>query len=223
LKHVKDWRSVYVYDLWVKYFSAYDEGDPVSVEVQKEAHNYIVSVIKDSEIIRTDLLLESYAVRSLKMSQYKMTYILLEIFTTKGYKDFIDFQKKNSRFVEGLGLNQSDLVSKIRLLTFTSLAAAQNVISYSEVAQLLSIDESEVEPVVVDAITSDILDARLDQLNRRIVVRHAESRVFSRGRMVPTRHKTTKMERKHDQPPQGYPNCQKCRWGIHVICTKFKK
>jgi len=75
-------------------------------------------------------------------------------------------------------LIQSDLVSKIRLLTFTSLAASQNVISYSEVAQLLSIEESEVEPVVVEAITSDILDARLDQLNRRIVVRHAESRVF---------------------------------------------
>jgi len=74
LKHVKDWRSVYVYDLWVKYFSAYDEGEPVSVEVQKEAHNYIVSVIKDSEIIRTDLLLESYAVQSLKSSQYKMTF-----------------------------------------------------------------------------------------------------------------------------------------------------
>jgi len=169
---------VYIYDLWVRYFSAYDDKESVSPAVQEEAHNYILSVIKDSEIIRTDLLLESYVVKSLKSSAYGKTYLLLEIFTTKGYKEFIDFQKKNAKFVEGLGLVQSDLVSKIRLLTFTSLAAAQNVISYSEVAKLLDIDELEVEPIVVDAITSDILDARLDQLNRRIVVRHAESRVF---------------------------------------------
>jgi len=60
-----------------------------------------------------------------------------------------------------------------------SLASAQHVILYSEVAKLLEVDESEVEFIVVEAITSDILDARLDQLNKRIVVRHAESRVFT--------------------------------------------
>jgi len=133
--------------------------------------------------MRTDNLLDSYVVQSLKHDKsFSKTYQLLEIFTCKGYQDYTEFRNDihNVQFMDDCGLKHEDLVTKIRLLTLASLAAAQHVIMYSEVAKLLAIDESEVEYIVVEAITSEILDARLDQLNRRIVVRHAESRAFDK-------------------------------------------
>jgi len=186
LKHIRDWNvydSTYVYDFWVKYFSAYDDKEAVSDDVKKEAHKIIVAVFKNPELMRTDNLLESYVVQSLESDKsFSKTFQLLEIFTCKGFKDYTEFRKEksNQSFMEDCGLKHDDLVTKIRLLTLTSLAASRQVILYSEVAKLLAMDESEVEFIVVEAITSEILDARLDQLNRRIVVRQAESRAFDK-------------------------------------------
>jgi len=178
LKHLRDhqyWSSAFAYDYWVKYFSCYDEKEEVFQEVQKEARDLIVSLIKDPEIMRMDQLLETYVVKTLHGT---IEYQLLEIFTSKQYKQYKAFFNTNEKIIEQLGLKHDNLVNKIRLLTLNSLASSQHIIFYDDVAKLLEIDESDVEFFVVEAITSDILDARLDQLNRRIVVRHAESRVF---------------------------------------------
>jgi len=179
LKHIRDWRSNYVYDFWVKYLSAYDENEPIPNDVKEEANSFILTVIKDLEIMRMDQLLASYVVKSFKNDKkFAKTYRLLEIFTCKGYKEYMDFHRKNEEYIANSGLKHDDLVTKIRLLTLMSLASSQHIILYSEVSKILEVDESDVEFIVVEAITSEILDARIDQLNRRIVVRHAESRVF---------------------------------------------
>jgi len=174
-----------VYDFWVKYFSEYDEEEIVPAEIQKEAQTVIATIVKDPEILRTDLLLESYVVKSLKnINEYVTTYQLLDIFTNHGYQEFKDFQKSHGDLLKLLDLKEEDLVHKIRLLTLNAMASSQKTILYSDISKILEITESEVEFFVVEAITSDILDARIDQLNKRIIVRHAESRTFGEAQWV---------------------------------------
>jgi translation initiation factor 3 subunit M len=179
LKHMRDWRSSFAYDYWVKLFSTYDPDEPVSEETKSDAQSAILALIKDSEIIRTDLLFETHVVKSLQdHHQFGTVYQLLQIFTEFGYTEFVLFWKKNFGVLEKLGLNQSDLVNKIRMLTLLSLASTKDEFSFKEVANLLDIDESEVEQLVVEAVISDVIDARIDQLQQRVVVRRAESRIL---------------------------------------------
>jgi len=179
LKHTREWRSSFAYDFWVKLFSTYDPEETVLEETKNEAQSAIISLIRDSEMIRTDLLFETHVVKSLKNNyHFEKVYRLLEIFTEFGFKEFKTFSIENSEFLEKHGLNHSDLVSKIRMLTLLSLASTKDEFTYKEVASLLDINESEVEHLIVEAVISDVLDARIDQLQQRIVVRRAESRVL---------------------------------------------
>jgi len=188
LKNVKDWQITYVYDYWVKYFSAFDVDEKIPQEILDEAYKAIIVILKDTEIIRTDQLLATPVVKELAQKNQKSAeiiscYKLLEIYTSSGYSEFKAFQsnKANAKFWKDSGINGDELKYKIRLLSLNSLAAANDSLTYTEVAKVLEIEESEVESFVIDATTSDLLDARIDQLNERILIRHASSRKFDKN------------------------------------------
>jgi len=71
-----------------------------------------------------------------------------------------------------------ETLMKIRLLSLVSLAATKEAFSYSEAGEVTGVDKTEVEALVVEGITRGYLDARLDQLNSSVVVRHAEPRTY---------------------------------------------
>jgi len=75
-----------------------------------------------------------------------------------------------------------DLAYKMRLLNLNTLACQQSVLSYELITKTLEINESEVELFVIDATSSGILDARIDQLNQRIIIKNAPSRRFDKKR-----------------------------------------
>eukprot|EP01123_Difflugia_compressa_P012064 TRINITY_DN5032_c1_g1_i1.p1 TRINITY_DN5032_c1_g1~~TRINITY_DN5032_c1_g1_i1.p1 ORF type:complete len:394 (-),score=47.15 TRINITY_DN5032_c1_g1_i1:168-1349(-) len=179
LKHIADWGSDSLYEFLVKYYSAYDPSEKIPEEVEKEVSSNVVIFLKDPEVMRTDRLFESYVLQ--KMSQTNI-FKLLEIFTCKNYEDYINFCKSHAGYVESLGLKHEDLVTKIRLLTLISLASEEHLLPYSLVSKVLEIDESEVELFVIETINvTGMLDARMDQLNKNIIVRHAESRIFHKN------------------------------------------
>jgi len=60
------------------------------------------------------------------------------------------------------------------------LGATKDKISYEEAAKLMGVDNLELEMLVVDGITREIIDARLDQLHKVIIIRHAEPRIYDK-------------------------------------------
>jgi len=81
-------------------------------------------------------------------------------------------------FSETLGLVHEETLTKIRLLSLLSLGATKDVITYTEASQVTGVDKSDIEMLVVEGITRGIFDARLDQLQNTIIIRHAEPRTY---------------------------------------------
>jgi len=181
LKHIGSTDSTSCYEFNVKYLSTYDNEQSISTETKERIKSIIISLIKDPEILRTDTLLDLNVVKRLKNDKtYDPVYNLLEIFTCQGYKEYLNFKNeaKNHDLLSSFELDNEKVVSKIRLLALTSLASSKDYIPYHEAAQVMGIDEAEVEFMVVEAIVMGVLDARLDQLEHLIIIRQAESRYF---------------------------------------------
>jgi len=113
-------------------------------------------------------------------SAYENLYRLLEIFAKEGYSQYFQLVQQTPNFITELGLVPDNIVAKIRIISLLSVGSKQNKISYDEAAKLMGIDVSEVEMLVVEAITLGLLDARLDQLQKTIIVRHADPRIYEK-------------------------------------------
>jgi len=171
-----DWTSTFLLDIWVKYFSTFSSNEKIPAEVSQEAKKTALYLLKDEQKLSLDMILETPVFQSIKNTT---EYALLVIFSEKDYKDYVAYYKKNQKAVDALGLNHSDLENKIRLLTLTSLASTQKHITFSEIAKLIEIPENEVEYFVIEAITSEFISAKIDQVNSSVIVRHAEARSFN--------------------------------------------
>ena len=66
----------------------------------------------------------------------------------------------------------------MRLLTLCSLASREASLSYARVAEVLEMEESQVEELLIECIAHNLLDASLDQLPRTITVKHCVRRSF---------------------------------------------
>jgi transposase len=92
---------------------------------------------------------------------------------------FTAFQKANAGFAETQGLSEAECLLNMRLLTFVSLVNdATDAVSYSQVAVSLNVELATVEQWVVEAKTKGLVDAKLDQLNQKIVINRSTGRAF---------------------------------------------
>jgi translation initiation factor 3 subunit M len=198
LKNIKDWQITYIYDYWIKYFSAFDSEEPIPAEIIEEAYNAIISILKDPEILLTEQLLTTKVILQLKAKKpaekYVSCYKLLEIYTKSGYTELKTFQsnKTHQTFLNNSGINLDEITYKIRLLTLNSLAKKQSLISYDQIAKALEISEDDVEFYVIDATSSGILEARIDQLNQTIIIRYSPSRQFDKQQWLSLNEKLDK-------------------------------
>jgi len=167
------------FDFLRKYLSTFSTNDNVS-SVKDRVKTLIVDLIKDPNASRIDDILLYPVIAQLKDdATYSKVYRLLEIFAKEGATQYSQlYQQDPAFFTETLGLVHEETLTKIRLLSLLSLAATKEVISYSVASQVTGVDVSEIEALVVEGITRGCLDARLDQLNKNVVVRHAEPRTY---------------------------------------------
>lgn len=92
---------------------------------------------------------------------------------------YFAFKKKNKpEFFSSRRLDLAACDDKMRMLSLCSLAATRHELPYDDVAAALQIDVADVEPWVVRATSARLLDARIDQLRRLVIVSRAVHRAF---------------------------------------------
>jgi translation initiation factor 3 subunit M len=88
--------------------------------------------------------------------------------------------KANAGFAKSAGLDSGRTLEMMRLLALASLGGVE-VRTYADVAQALQIDQEEdVERWVIKAIGAGIVEAKMDQVNKTVVV----SRCAERGALT---------------------------------------
>ncbi|KAK1423360.1 hypothetical protein QVD17_18659 [Tagetes erecta] len=163
-----------------KYLATFSGEDAhVMEEAKEEAANAIIEFVKAPDMFQHDLL-EMPAVAQLeKDSKYADVYQLLKIFQTQRLGAYLDFHTTNSALLKSYGLVHEECIAKMRLMSIVDLASNESgQIPYSLIKDTLQIEDSEVEPWVVKAITSKLIDCKIDQMNQVIRVSRYTERVF---------------------------------------------
>ncbi|EGG23600.1 proteasome component region PCI domain-containing protein [Cavenderia fasciculata] len=178
----KEKNSMTSHSYLVKYLQTFTKND--AEEAQEESVRACIESISLQELYQSDYLLDLEAIRFLETSsnqQHKLTYELMKIFATEQLDTFMAFQQRNPSFLAAIGLKSEDSLQKIRLLSLATLTSEDSKVPYATISKSLQIDENDVETWVINAIAGELIDAKLDQLNRVVHVNTSTQRVFNKA------------------------------------------
>ncbi|XP_008805161.1 eukaryotic translation initiation factor 3 subunit M-like [Phoenix dactylifera] len=160
-------------------FSGTGEESYTMNEAKEEAVRAVIEFVKSPDIFQCDLL-DMPAVGQLeKDGKYALVYQLLKIFLTQRLDAYLDFHAANSTLLKSYGLVHEDCIMKMRLMSLLDFRSNDSgEIPYSVIKDTLRITDEEVEYWVVKAITSKLLDCKMDQMNQIVIVSQHTERVF---------------------------------------------
>ena len=124
-------------------------------------------------------------------SRYRKLFELLDIFTRGKLKDYLAFALANEALLTAHNLQHDVCVRNMRLLSMCSLATEHEEIPYAAIASDLDVPLAEVEAWVVRTITARLIDAKMDQLQSRVMITRCTHRVFGDGHWAQLQCKLT--------------------------------
>lgn len=137
----------------------------------------IVESIALSNVLNFENLLKVDAIQNLKSEK---VYELLSVFMSGNVQDYRGLVAKDAGLVKGLGLDEEETLRKIRLLSLASLGSENltRELSYQEIAKALEVEESEVELWVIDVIRAGLVEAKLNQVSKVVIINRSIYRTF---------------------------------------------
>jgi translation initiation factor 3 subunit M len=162
-----------------KCMKLYEDGGDV-----KEAADGAVLLIRHTlmapSVLDISDVLALRAVQGLAGTKEGRLVELLTLFRNGDLDGFGKFSAKHKDlFGEGEDkLSLASCESKMKLLTLSTLAGAGTELPLSAVASKLKLSEDEAETWVIRAVSSGILDARVDQPKRMVMVKSVFKRTF---------------------------------------------
>ncbi|KAG0040899.1 hypothetical protein BGZ82_006772 [Podila clonocystis] len=159
----------------LKYLTSFNGSD---VSGQKaNATRAIVESISLPEVLNFENLLKVDAVQGLKSEK---AYELLSVFMSGNVQDYRTLVAKHAGLIKELGLDEEETLRKIRLLSLASLGSENlaRELSYQEIAQALEVSEGDVELWVIDVIRAGLVEAKLNQVSKVVVVNRSIYRTF---------------------------------------------
>jgi translation initiation factor 3 subunit M len=197
------------HDFRLKFLKTF-AGDSNLAASKEQAKTVVVEAIANPKIFHFDTYLELDAIAALqKDAADAKAFELLKLFAGENLDAFNKFYAANSAYVGGLGLNKEECVVKMRLLTLCSLASDKPEVTYAEIAKALEVSEGEVEPWAIKAITGSLMDAKMDQLNKTLVVSRCKERSFSQEQWTSLRNKLVGWKDQMKQLMQVIENTRK--------------
>lgn len=174
--------SAATYENALKYLPLHDESalqsDP---QLRQRLVQAMLVTIRSSELLNCDKLAQLPVVHQLASDEeYKLLGRLLQICAREMYADYKAFyvQPDVQGFFVQHNLSHEACTRKMRLLTIVSLGQAAKELSYESIAAALEIPKDQVESWVVDAIASELLSAKMDQVRELVIVNVCLEREF---------------------------------------------
>lgn len=160
-----------------------------------DAHRCIVTCLADPNIFIMDHLLMLKPVRFL---EGELIHDLLTVFVSGTLKQYLDFYNANKDFVSSIGLSHDSNVQKMRTLTFIQLAEGKTEVSFDTIQREMQIGADDIEGCVIDVIRTKLVRARIDQLQKRILVSMTAHRTFGRQQWQSLREQLVAWQRNVD-------------------------
>ncbi|KAF9350949.1 hypothetical protein BGX26_010932 [Mortierella sp. AD094] len=163
----------------IKYLTSFNNHASELNSQKAHATKAIVESIALPEVLNFENLLKIDAVQHIKSEKI---YDLLTIFMNGNVQDYRTFVAKNENagLVKEQGLDEEETLRKIRLLSLASLGS-ENLsrdLSYQDIAKALEVDEDQVELWVIDVIRAGLVEAKLNQVSRVVIISRSIYRTF---------------------------------------------
>jgi len=163
------------------FLGTFEDESKLDEDAKTYAQEAAVGAIRDPiNLFSTQRrILSLPAVSALQHSQPGL-YDLLKIFVTgklQDYRDFTSMPDKMSVFSTHK-LSEEECMRNMSLLSLVSLAGEHEEIPYSAIASTLSVKEDEVERWVIAAVSSGLMEAKMDQLSKVVIVERSAVRQF---------------------------------------------
>lgn len=164
-------------DFLLKYLTTFNTYASELDSQKTHATKAIVDSIALSDVLNFENLLKIDAVQHLKGQK---VYDLLSVFMNGNVQDYRALVSKNAGLIKELGLDEEEALRKIRLLSLASLGSENlaRELSYQEIAKALEVDESDVELWVIDVIRAGLVEAKLNQVSRIVIISRSIYRTF---------------------------------------------
>jgi len=154
-----------------------------SADTLNEAESATTQLIKDAitlpNVFQFDDIVVLDTVKALGKGKQPALVKLCDVFLSGNVGDLKEFQSKNGKIFDEHGLNYDDCMAKIRLLTLATATQGVSEMALDEIAKRLEEEPANVERTVVRGISEGIVDGRIDQLNRKILVKSSFQRSFA--------------------------------------------
>lgn len=141
----------------------------------------IVQAVRLPKLYRFDTLLELDVVQRFESLEddCKRLYQLICIFVRDDLAIFREFRENNENLLSKYEIDAEVAENKMRLLTFASLGIESPDLTYKMIAVALQIGEDEVEEWVIRAISSGLVDAKINQLKSTVAIYRSTQRQFT--------------------------------------------
>ncbi|PSS03598.1 hypothetical protein BD289DRAFT_155397 [Coniella lustricola] len=170
------------YEHLLEALRTFDADDSASEEAQKLALRALKMIL----VIERPWAYDFQGLRALAPVQsladtHPVYAQLLDIFAEQDLEDLKDFKLEHEGFFEKEKLDEKILETKMRLLTFATLAASHQdrEIPYDVIAKGLQIPSEDVELWIIDVIRAQLVEGRMSQRDRVFKVHKTIYRVFS--------------------------------------------
>ncbi|CDS08181.1 hypothetical protein LRAMOSA02129 [Lichtheimia ramosa] len=162
------------FDFLLKTLATYNDDSASSTDLAKDA---VIRAVSIENFFAFEDLLQYTAIQKIKGTK---EYELLDVFLNGNLNTYKTFAAANADLMKRLDADSN--VRKIRLLALASLGCENltRELSYAEIAKNLDISEDEVEMWVIDVIRAGLVEAKLDQLNKTVIVHRSVHRVFGK-------------------------------------------
>jgi len=173
--------SQLAYSFLRKYLKLYDDATPAelaSEECSSSALLVVLDAISLPKVYTVDDVLSLKAVQALKTKHEKLLRIMQIFQDGSDTQEIEDFRRGNSKVFEQYNIDYPTLLGKMRILAVASIAKDTETLSLVDAAQKLGRSVQEVEEWTVKAISDGVLEGRIDQLNKVVLVKSTLVRKF---------------------------------------------
>lgn len=159
------------------------------------------------------------SLKTKRLLQNEVIYDLLTIYISGNLVDYIEFYSENWEFVDS-NLNHEQILWKMRLVWFKQLMENNAEITFDRLQHELHINEyNDVEPFIVKAFTTGLVQARMDKKNGKVVETASYGTAMNTDRNGNFKTTNQSYQNKKSNKRRGRPSapregsaCKKCNF-----------
>ena len=133
----------------------------------------IANAIKGPQVIHFEEIMTLSAVQDLKKSSKELLEFM-DLFLKADVATFKKSLSKMKKLMEAHRIEQEQAILKKQYIDLCSIQGSE--MSFKELAKLLDIKEDDIEEWVIEAISNDIIDAKIDQVKELVMIKTSKMR-----------------------------------------------